>query len=260
MSQDQVDLFSADNTPAEDEENKSFYETLVGEGKKFKDNEALARAKWHSDRTIQEREQELNEIRKELDKRLSLEELLAKIERTAAKKANNQIDEGDVTKQKEADPANLGDNGKSTPGFTQDDINKFVRDALSQESMKRTVAQNGEYVRNTLKQTWGNDFHNILAQRTEELGMTKEEATQLAGTKPDVLLAALGVQRKQKQVDGFAPIKNAFNSAPSNQTRLDKNFAFFEKLRKENIREWMQPSTQREMFELARKHGDAFYK
>ena len=56
-----TDLFTP-NTAEGNEEIQSYLEHLVGEGKKFKDNEALARGKFEADKTDAAREAELAEI------------------------------------------------------------------------------------------------------------------------------------------------------------------------------------------------------
>src|SRR5687767_13359404 len=79
------DLFSNPDQ-GQEQEPSNYLEALVGEGKKFKDLEALARGKWESDRMITHKNREFDQLREdylkkdeELKTRARLEELVDRL-------------------------------------------------------------------------------------------------------------------------------------------------------------------------------------
>src|SRR4029450_8159059 len=73
-----TDLFS-DESDINVDPNKNYLEELVGEGKKFKTPEDLARGKAESDSFIERLQKELHGLRNELKSRLQLEEVVDRI-------------------------------------------------------------------------------------------------------------------------------------------------------------------------------------
>ena len=63
----------------EDTPETSYYDRMVGEGKKFKDNEALAYSNFEKDRFIEQLKREQKELRDDLNSRLNMEELVNKL-------------------------------------------------------------------------------------------------------------------------------------------------------------------------------------
>src|SRR6266853_6356138 len=82
------DLFQpGPNDTQELDPEKKFYDDLVGEGKKFKDPEALARSKIESDRFIANLLREQSEMRETLNKRINEEEFLNRLEQFSKPKS-----------------------------------------------------------------------------------------------------------------------------------------------------------------------------
>jgi hypothetical protein len=56
-------LLDQSNSQPTLDENKNYYEELVGEGKKFKDEKELAKGKWIADEYVKTLERSLDEMR-----------------------------------------------------------------------------------------------------------------------------------------------------------------------------------------------------
>lgn len=234
-----TELFKAteDNTPVENAR-----ELLVGEGKKFKDDEALARGKLESDRFIERLQSELQETRQELQTRLSLEEALAKL-----KEEPSNVDDNH---QQERSPATM----------TPEEIDRLVQTKLEGLQTQTQKARNQEMVLNELSKVWGNNYQAKLNQRAEELDLGKEFLTQLALEKPKAFLK-LVIGQETSPVNPNAHVPPSTNR---NTTQIDvpegKTFKHYEKLRKENPRLYYTPRVQAEIFQQAKRLGENFYK
>jgi hypothetical protein len=112
LNVDNNDLFAADDTTVS-------FDQLVGEGKRYANGDVLARSKIEADKAIKQREQELAELRAELNTRLSLEEFLAKTSANVSTQGNNPPVE--QTPQKV----------EATPSVSKDEVLNLVREALS---------------------------------------------------------------------------------------------------------------------------------
>src|SRR5688500_13285080 len=75
------------------DEDKDGEAELVGEGKKFKDHKSLAKGKAESDAFISHLQKELAEMREELNKRITFEDLMTKIteNKSTAPKDTSQL-------------------------------------------------------------------------------------------------------------------------------------------------------------------------
>ena len=110
--------------------NDSFVTQLVGEGKKFKDYEALAKGKLEADRHIGEITKTLDEPRAELAKQDYAKSLL------------EQMSKGSETRQ--ADPPPNTSSSSNTENTTQSasDIETLVEKVITEKEKNRTLTQN----------------------------------------------------------------------------------------------------------------------
>lgn len=243
-----TDLFKPSNS-TNAEEITSYKDHLVGEGKKFKDEEALARAKYEADLFIQKVTAENEEMRKELATRMTLEEFWEKTKTTQGK---TNEDHGD-NRREESEAQKIAPK--------PEDIAEMVRRELSTEKTKAQKAENVEYVRSELTKTWGPNFQERLVRKAQELGSSVEFLGSMAETQPKAFLALMvgtPATGKPRTTDDYVPPRTTITT-PS-YSGDSRNFQYYEKMRKENPNQYWQPRTQNEMFKIARELGDAFYK
>jgi len=229
------------------EEPASYKDALVGEGKKFKDEEALARAKWESDQFIKKVTAENEQMRKELATRMTLEEFWEKTKTTQSK---TNEDDGDTLRREPVAQTNAP---------KPEDIVEMVRRELTEEKTKSQKAQNVEYVRQELTKTWGPDFSEKLARKAAELGSTPEFLGSMAETQPKAFLALMvGQPTGKPATNDYVPPRSAVTSPT--QIGNQRNFAYYEKMRKENSNLYWTPRVQNEIYKAAKELGEDFYK
>jgi hypothetical protein len=245
--------------PVEDP-NQKFYDTLVGEGKKFKDNEALAFAKIKSDEHIARLEAEKRDLEKDLNSRLPLEELLEKIQQAAPKQPAQAQD--NPLAQQQAPQGNLMNAMSGKEALSKEDVAKLVQESLSQETTKRTQERNEQLVAQKLTEVWGPNFSATLLRKAQELNMDKNTLTDIARKHPDAFIKMVGAADPKEQVPNFTPPRNQQNSAGNVGVMNNgtKTFSAYEKLRKENARVYWSGATQQQMFKDAQTLGPDFYK
>ena len=225
-------------------------ETLVGEGKKYSDVNELAKAKIYADRTISDRERELAELREDLNKRLTAEQLLEEI-RQNKQPANSQAA---VTP-----PPVTNANEKTTPV----DLQAEIRKVMEEQNRTSQAQTNLSVVADKLVEVFGSEdtANRIITQKAKELGVSTQFLQSVATQSPKAFFAQIGLTPEQTRV-------NSTPSTPRSEVAVNVNlnngpkpgtYAYFETMRKENPKAYFNPKTQIQMANLAMEKGDAFY-
>lgn len=239
------DLFTGTTPPTEDI--KSYKELLVGEGKKFADDEALAKGKWESDQFIARLQSEQEELRKELSTRMTLEEFWEKTHQNPK------------TNEEQGTPP-PGEPKAQSNAPTKEEIAELVRQQLSEVTTQSQKVRNVEFVKQELTKTFGPNFSEKLRQRAEELGSSIEFLGSMAETQPKAFLTLMtgGVVHTTPPQHDAPPRTQVRTEGPS--PKMGKTFKDFERMRRENPTLYWQASTQQEIFKAAKELGEAFYK
>lgn len=243
-------LFDDTNAPVIDP-NKDYSTELVGEGKKFKDIPALARAKVESDVFIDRLTKETKELRDELQKRLTLEEVMTKLSQT---------------KKDDPKPATNPPEGNQPQALTKEQLEQIIAETVSkkaQETREEAEArQNFELVKAKLAEFWGSDFQIKLEAKAKELGLGKEWLTQLAGQKPQAFLTLVGAtEQKPSGSNSAFDITPAGVSAAAfgNKNRGEKTQSYYNQMKLSDPKKYFLKSTQDEMYQQAMKLKEAYF-
>lgn len=233
-------------------EDKNYLTELVGEGKKFKTEQDLAKGKVQSDAFIEQLKNEL------------------KVARTAAEKLQDElktrstlqefVDQMKTNANPSPPPAKqpLLEGGDDVSKLTPDTIKQLVEQTIANKSIAQRETENLEFVRSKLVETFGQRYETKLRERTKELGMTEDEMTRLATQTPKAFLTL--VNPTQPQTQGLYSPASSVNTEGFRTTGTSKTWAYYEKIRRENPRLYFAPSTHNEMMEQATALGDDFYK
>jgi hypothetical protein len=230
------------------------YIQALSKNGKAPDAAELAKGKYHADIHIARLEREQAEMRKDLEARLSYEALMDQIKELQKSPASNSNPNQHLNDR--------GENVNEKPNaMSQEEIARLIKETLNQESSQRTQSQNIATVIDQLKASWGNNYENVLLQKAQELGVSKEYMQNLAATAPKAFLASVGI-------GATAPKGNAgFDGPPRSNVNTQnfgsknvKNYAYFQKLRKDDPSAYHHVSTQKEMHKLAAEMGDSFYR
>lgn len=241
--------YSADQTT--NEADKNYLEELVGEGKKFRDPQALAKGKLMADQHISNLEKEMQELRQELSTRLTLEEFYEKMSST-----QNPSSDGRSNQELQ----NLDENTTSQIPLSKEDVMRLVDNVYEQKQSKQKATSNVEYVRSELGKHWGSSFSSKLSDRVRELGMTEQQAAFLAEQAPKALVE-LALKDTQAAVNSssFSP-PHSTQGTSGTDALSGKRYSDYQKVKKENPNLYWSQRFQTDMHNQAFKLGEAFYK
>lgn len=225
-------------------QSESALEVLVGEGKKFSDAEALARAKIEADRTVADRNRELEEHRAEMAR--LREEVLA---------LKNQPREPVTAPEppKEADrPVEDG----------QLDLASRIREEMRQAQKEDVQNQNVLQVRSKLIEVYGTQekAQQVLSNKAAELGLPVEFLNSVAAQSPQAFYQTIGLTEQTSQApvavrgDVNAAVVATQSSAPKTGT-----YKAYQEMMKSDPKRYWTADVQNRMFEDRKRLGEQFY-
>ena len=228
-------------------------EVLVGEGKKFKTVDDLARGKFESDRVIAARERELQELREELAKRVTMEELIQKVQTTRTPEPNVQAPEPN---QPPAAPNSL----------SEEDLERRIRAIQEKTTQEARQAANAELVTDTLLKTYGTEdkANEVVNAKAKELGVPVKWLQDMATQSPSALFNILGVTgTAHSSVSAPRSTANAAIVAHESAGPKAGTYAAYQEQYRDNIgmkQEYFTPKVQNQImkdaFAYAEKHGN----
>jgi hypothetical protein len=223
---------------------------LVGEGKKFKTPDDLAKAKLESDRFIEKLQNEQRELREELNKRLTTEDALRKAQEA-----------GIVEQRPQAEPAPVPQRQNE-----QLNISSEVEKALAKRDQEASLRSNIEAVTTRMTELYGtaDKAAEVISSRSRELGMPVETLRKMASENPKAFLALLGVQDKPQgapQTSSWSNTKNttAMKSAVGSTAVTPGTYKYYSELRKTDPAAYFSSRVQLQMDKDAREKGEKFY-
>lgn len=172
-------------------------ETLVGEDKKFKTVEDLAKGKLEADKFIQslirEKETLLAELEKAqngTDRKKILENLMSNLANQ-----NTTTDTSTTTDDQTSNRAN-----NQPAGLSHDDVVKL----LEQREREQQQARNYDQAMTPFKKLYGDKTAEVLAAKAKELGMSVEELESLAKRSPQAFLTVTGTNARDNSTRSMA--------------------------------------------------------
>lgn len=250
------DLFQSDpsdDTVPQIDPAKEYLPELVGDGKKYKSPEDLAKAALHKDQFIdqlkreqRDRDATIARLQSDLEARIKQEDFLTKVETLVAPK----LPEAGGT------PPADGTNG--TPAVTPETIEKILeqRDATKQRQA------NLRDVETRLKEVYGDDYKRRVQEQARTLGVGTDFLTDVAAKNPSAFYRLVGVDSTQNRVpptSQSAPPRSSV-SIPSTPGQV-KDQEYYRTLRKKvGDAAYFTPAIQQEIWKSATELGDAFYR
>lgn len=239
------DLFKSLTDRQEIDPNTSVYETLVGEGKKFRDDEALARSKLESDSFIEQLKREASELREELTRRQSAEEIRTQI-------LEGLKNQGTPSQQPPVTPPANG-----TPAPKEVDIEELVKSTLAKTEAERRTQTNREIVTQRLQQKFGQDAQIELNKIAKDLSVSLDYLERLAVESPAVFFKTVGLDQTPQQAPGTpAPRSNQGTPPPQSGVR---NHAYYQRLKAQDPKAYFSPKVQNQMYKDALELRESFY-
>lgn len=198
-------------------------ETLVGEDKKFKDVEALAKGKVEADAFIATLQNQISILADELknanlsaERKTALENLMSTLTNTTKNpsetKPGNQPQES---------------NNQQT-GLSHDDVVKLLEARETAEAQKRNLQSAYAPVR----KLYGEKTDEVLNAKAKELGMSREALDNLAKTSPAAFVNVVGVNTRDNSTRPMANHSSVSNPVDSTGAPVVRNKAYYDNLSK----------------------------
>jgi hypothetical protein len=232
--------------------NKNYLTELVGEGKKFKSPEELAKGKAASDLYIKQMERRIDEMRQDYLKLREehnagpkLQELIDKLAQKQHASSENTLDANDVN--------------NTAPVFDTKQIESLVSSKIQELETSKRQQENYRSVQEKLIERFGPNYKTHLKQHIDELGITDEFANNLALTAPKVFMKTIGLDQPQK--------REGFQAPPRSEERRDnfsptaghkRTWSYYQQMKKENPTLYYDPKTLVQITKDAVELGDAF--
>lgn len=215
-----------------DTQDNDIYDNYVKE-KYGEDPAALVKAVYHKDQFIEQMKREQAGLRQELNERIKMEEFLDRVNTfTSDKQSNDQNQPGQEN------------NNTGKPAITAEEVSKL----WDQRQLQATQEKNLREVTDTLKQKLGPNYASKAKDIVSQLGMDENYANDLAARSPQAFIRLLGLDRQN--TESFdAPPRSAFR--PSTPSVSQRNYDYYEKIRKEDPNRYWTPAIQNEIFQRA---------
>lgn len=244
-----TDLFNSETLPVVDPE-KDYLPELVGDDKKYKTPQALARAAMEKDLFIERLKRENAGVRQELAQRSSMEDMLAKIDERTRVTAQPPV-------QPVERPPNHGDEG-TRPALDETAIETRLTQLLDKKEQQRREDSNASIVEDRLRKAYGEDYQSLVKQQASKLGVGTAFLSDLARKQPQAFFKLLGLdERPESSVN---PPVTTFR--PTGGSHADKTFyGYYEPLRLKDPTAYWKPAVQNEMQKQLTEMGqEEFYK
>jgi hypothetical protein len=240
------DIFNDDGvTPT----GENHLEQFVGEGKKFKSVEELAKAYANADHHIGELRTDLQSTREFIS-----EELKKLAEQRKQEPPKTPVLETGST----PNPAPV------TPSSeTVEDLDTRIAKALESRDTLTRLQNNASLVQDVLVEQLGSveKAAEAVVNKARELGLAPTDMKELAAKSPKAFLATMGIDADVKPQSTSTPAprsdvnpQNINSGAPKANT-----YAYFEQIRKSDPKLYWNTKTQKAMHDAAQAMGEDFF-
>lgn len=256
------DQMQQGNNTQQADPSKDYLSELVGEDKKFKTPADLARGKYEADQFIARLEREQAELREELNRRLTAEDLLKKLEERNNPQQQGNVSTPDPTTSQGEQQSQQTANGGSSSQLTEEEIQKLLDSRLTQREKEQRAERNVQTAIAEMQSAWGENARVELHRKANQLGISPEQLEGYARQNPNVFLTLVGLKKEEPQrtVNNPVPPQTSTNSGADNFTgNTTKNYAYYQKIRQTDRKKYLSKEIQNEMHREAIKQGEAFY-
>lgn len=249
MTQDSLSVGGEDQFTIDP--NTDYLQELVGENKKFKDVQSLAKGKAESDAYIKMMERRLDEsnndylnLKGEYQAKASLAELLDQYK-------NQRTQNDDIN------PPVIDVNERQPNSIDPKQIESLVSSKIQEHEMTRKHQENFELVRRKAEEHYGPDYKRILNQQVNDLGMTPEQLDNLARTTPTAAIRALGLEVQTRE-DFQPPVRSNQRSSFTPKGTEKRTWTWYQNLKRTNPELYKDSKTTVQMHKDAIALGDEF--
>lgn len=242
--EDQNNETQGQETPKQE----SFLDKLVqAKGENWRNPETLAKGKLEADGYIKTLEDQLSQMREDMKKQDYQAQILEQLQNKAA----------ESTTANTVEPNNNGSiNEQNTTGVVNEEtLKSLVEQTLTQREKDNTVQQNLTQVDMELDKSFGTEATATVEKKAKELGMSMERLRDIAAESPSAFFTLIGEPQKtfNPMVSGSVRTEGVNMQASS-----ERNWEYYQKLRRENRNLYYTPKVQQQMFADQQRLGDKF--
>jgi DNA polymerase III alpha subunit (gram-positive type) len=227
---------------------ESFLDKLVqAKGENWRDPETLAKGKLEADGYIKNLEDQLASMREDMKKQDYQSEILTQLQNKATETS---------AVNPEVPNDNTSVNTQNTTGVVnEEDLKSLVEKTLNQRELQAKVQTNLELVDKELEGSFGTEAKAQIEKKATELGMSIDRLREIAAESPNAFFALIGENKRpvDPMVSGSVRTEGV-----SMQPSTERNFDYYQKLRRENRNLYYSAKTQQQMFEDKARLGDKF--
>lgn len=235
--------------PPQIDETKNYLEELVGENKKFKDYEALAKGKYQADLFVEHMKNRMDELRKDYlalqadnNTKARLEDLIKSVREEKISSNNTNPDVNDIQDKKPFDPKELDD---------------LVDKRLKSFTLEQKRQENFNTVRKQLEEKWGPNYQTALQNTIKQLDLDINDVNELAHKSPKAFFRTLGLDSMEQRQSFQAPPQSSQRTGFSPTTQK-RTWTYYQELKKKNPQAYWDPKTNTQMLKDAIALGDEF--
>lgn len=225
-------------------ESSGFLERLVGENKSYKSAEDLAKGKVNADEHIKTLEDKLDELREELDKRLSVEDAIKKVQ-----------------EERQVLPTGLAPTSAQEPSsLKEDDLIDLIRGVTQKDKDREAAQKNRDEVATKLVEVYGDSSkaNEAVKQRAIEIGLSVQDLEALAMRSPKAFLTQMGLDVTPQAT--VRPTHSDVRLPQNSQSQIKEGTeSWWKQFRKDSPKEYFSPSMTPKRMKDALRLGDAFF-
>lgn len=244
-----ADIFQpVDDQTTQLDPNADYLTELVGEGKKFKDAQALAKSKMMADRHITNLETELEETRLELKQRIGFQEAMDQLKLLNKPVVNepSNIDTPDQSERKDV--------------LTPEQLEALLERKLTERESKNLQERNQNFVQSELVKHFGSEeiARSEINRKAKELDISPDVLKSMAQKTPKAFLAL--VVEAPRNVNTSVPKSSIVmsNEKTFNPTGSKKQ-SYWNNLKKSDPKSYYSKEASIERHNQAISLGEAYF-
>lgn len=219
---------------------------LVGEGRKYNDPDALAKAYANVEAHARRLEAENAQARAQLDQ---------------AQATNNTVPPSNTgtVEQPQANPPVAPTNSEAPTSGKQTDYRSQIREEIKALNEQERAVHNTEQAASKMIEVYGDatKANEAVKRRADELGVSIDWLRDSASRSPQAFFATMGITGSGASHSTPASSPGVRLEGPNGSV---KNFEYFDRMRKDDPKTYFSANTQRDMLNQARAQGSDFYK
>jgi len=242
---DNVDAFGNNQTQQNQDTNTQVQNTdqifnqTVGDGKQYATQEDLAKGKKEADAFIEQLKSENAQMREEMGKRPTMDDIQ------------------DIMKLQ-------NDNQANNPELTAEALNTIVDSRVKTIKTEELEHLNVSQASDRMVELYGSKASEQVSNKAKAMGVSVQYLQGLAGKSPDMFYSIMGVDKESSNtsVAGNQTAQGSNTEQFNTETYGTKvgTWDSYEKLRKEDPRKYFSPQVQNEIFKMRKELGENFYK